>query len=490
MSKPWRTIRARATGSRQAVSCAQVPGRARPRTRPIPHPAPAVLRPAALLLTSLFLVLALGACGPESLEAGEEANALAEGTAPDEGADESAATGGGSEERPPSEGVSGGRDVVRETLVVVEPLTVGPIAEQVVVSAKVEARRAVEVFPKLSNLPVTAVLVEEGQRVAAGDVLLRLYDTELRLAEQTARTSLAEARKTVERDTLKLEEQVQRIARAQRQAAKAEADLLRLEGLVADGLVNVQEVDDARLAAGTAEDDLELARFSHDDAELALALSELRAEQAAIDHERALTDLSHTQVRAPIDGVVATREVEVGSLSSMSTAAFRVVDVDDLMLDLRVPQDALGRLAASQTVDVRSVTHPDARFTGTVRMVNPVLDQATGTVHTLVDLAPAEGLVPGLFCEARIITASREQAVLVDKRAVLYEDDQPVVFALDEDGGTVRKLAFEAGAATPGAIEMRADLDGQPVDPSLRVVVVGQESLKDGGRVRVQEEAY
>ena len=54
----------------------------------------------------------------------------------------------------------------------------------------------------------------------------------------------------------------------------------------------------------------------------------------------------------------------------------------------------------------------------------------------------------------------------------------------------MRKLAFQAGAATATAIEIRAALDGRPVSPGLRVVVVGQESLKDGSRVRVQEAAY
>ncbi|MFT7464720.1 MAG: RND family efflux transporter MFP subunit, partial [Pseudohongiellaceae bacterium] len=378
----------------------------------------------------------------------------------------------------------------RETLVVVESLTVGPIRDEVVVSAKVEARHSAQVFPKLSGLPLTSVSVDEGDLVASGDTLMVLYDTELRLAEKTASIREQEAQKEMQRESLKLAEQDKRILRAERQAEKAQDDLTRLEKLVADGLVNLQQVEDARLAAGTAADDLDLAHFSRDDGKMALALAGLRASQAEVDSARARSDLTHTIVNAPISGIIAERNVYEGELSSMSMVSFVIVNVDELLLNLRVAQDSVNRLAAGQAVEVRSVTQPDTQFHGVVRTVSPVLDKVTGTVHTIVDLISAPALMPGLFCEARIITSARNEALLIDKRAVLYEDDQPIFFCLGEGGETVRKVAFLAGAATPTRIEVLSQLDGSPVDPALRVVVVGQESLKDGASVRVRETAY
>lgn len=440
----------------------------------------------ALLLLAI-LSLALGACQPMADMEGDDASAD-ESTAA--ASTDSAGTDAAADDSPPTSGVSGGRDTVRETLVVVEPLAVGPIRDEVVVSAKVEARHSAQVFPKLSGLPVTSVALDEGDFVTAGDRLMVLYDTELRLAEQTADIREQEAQKEVDREQLKLAEQDKRILRAERQAEKASEDLERLEELVSDGLVNLQEVEDARLAAGTAADDLDLAHFSRDDGQMALALAGLRSAQAKVDSARARTDLSHTIVSAPISGVISERNVQRGELSSLSMAAFVIVNVDELLLNLRVAQDSVRRLQPGQKVEVRSVTQPGTQFEGVVRTVSPVLDKVTGTVHTIVDLDSTEGLVPGLFCEAHIITAARDEALLIDKRAVLYEDDQPIFFCVDETGTTVRKVAFLAGAATATRIELLSQLDGSPIDRDLRVVVVGQESLKDGAQVRVRETAY
>lgn len=432
-----------------------------------------------------LVLLAVTACAPSGGDATATSSTggATTGTSTD-------ATAGGGDGRPPAEGVSGGREAERETLVVVQPLSVGSIRDEIVVSAKVESRMTVSVFPKLSNLPVTEVLVEEGERVRSGDVLMRLFDVDLQLASKTAAASLEEARKEVERQQLSREEEDSRIKRVERLAQKSASDLARLQGLVVDGLVNQQEVDDARLAADQAADDLEAARLAGQGAKIAAELAQIKLKKVQVDAERAASDLSYTIVRSPSDGVVSQRNVEVGELSSLSTPAFVVVDVSQPVLNLRVPQDALGRLAAGQRVEVKAITNADAHFTGVVRTVNPVLDQATGTVHVIVDLDVVPGLVPGLFCEARIVTGERADALLVDKRAVMYDDDQPYFFVMADGENTVRKVLFDDGASTANAIEVVAALDDVALSPDVRVVLVGQESLKDGARVRVREEAY
>jgi len=452
-------------------------------SRPLPQ------RPILRLLLASALLLPPAGCSDSSMADLDEASADAQSEAADEPAADSA-TSSTDDTPAANRSVAGGRDAARETLVVLAPLAVGPIRDEVVVSSKVEARTVVTIFPKLSNLPVTSVRVDEGDHVSAGQVLMTLYDTELSLSEQTAKARLAETSKEVERARHKLKEAEHRISKAERQAQKMRADLARFEGLVADGLVNMQEVADLRLQAETADDDLQLERYAHEDLALAAELADIRTTQAQIDWQRSKSDLSQATVVSPVDGVIASRDVDVGELSATASAAFRVVDLSEPILNLRVPQDALRRLAPGQRVEVSSVTDPGGRYEGTVRTVNPVLDQLTGTVRVIVDLVPQPGLVPGLFCEARIITAARDAALLVDKRAVLYDDDQPVFFALSESGDSVEKVAFEAGASTTKSIEVLARTDGAELPHDLQVVVVGQESLKDGARVKVRETAY
>jgi len=450
-----------------------------------------------LLLVSVFV---LGACSAgesgADVSSGSDDTAAATTEAPPADQSDSSRSGSGARsavgERPPAAGVSGGRDAVRETLVVVQELERGPIRDEVVVSSKVEADVSVQVYPKLTGLPITKVMFDEGDMVQAGDLLMTLYDTDLSLAEQRAQSTFEQKQKEVAREELLLKEGEARIVRSERLERKTTQDLDRLEGLVSDGLVNVQEVEDSKLLAEQAEDDLELMGFARDGLVISADLARIAESQAKIDWERAQADLEETQVRAPISGVVAERTVEEGELSGQAEAAFRLVDLEHPILSLRVPQDTLGRMREGQAVEVRSVTADKALFHGVVRRVNPVLDRMTGTVSVIVDLKPEPRLLPGLFCEARIVTAARDAALLIDKRAVRYEDDQPVFFALNEDDGgkSVAMIPFKAGASTSTSIEILSDMDGEPISDGLRVVIVGHENLKDGARVRVQEDPY
>jgi len=289
-----------------------------------------------------------------------------------------------------------------------------------------------------------------------------------------------------------LQEDTRRVETAERAALREGADFARLEGL--GDLVTDQEVDNARVAAEDAQDNLELAVFARQNTEIERELGEISVQRAQIDWTQAITNLGHTSVRAPIAGIVAKRDANVGMLTTMAAAAFVVVDTTDLVLNLRIPQDNLLRLQRGQLVEVRSVTGAGTNYAGVVRSVNPVLDETTGTISVVVDLTPAMGLVPGLFCEASIITSAREEALLVSKRAVLYENDQPVIFAVkageEPESESALKIPFVAGATTAGEVEILCDLEGEPISPDLMVIVVGQENLKDGAPITVVEEAF
>ncbi len=417
-----------------------------------------------------WLLVALVLCAPSCADGGD-AGAGATSAAPEA----------------PGHVTSGGRTVERETLVVVEPLRVGPVRDEIVVSAKVATRAPVSVLPNISNLQVTKVFVEAGDAVVQGQVLATLFDLDLRLSAEMADALHDEATGTLAQARLRLEEEAQRVSRAERAAQKTAEDHARLSGL--GDLVNRKEIEDARLASENAADDLQLARFAERGADIAVELALIAQRRAEIEAERARTNLEYTKVRAPQSGVVSQRNIAVGELSSMASPMFVVADTSDLVLNLRVPQDNLLKLKRGQPVEVRAVTRAGSLFHGTVRTVNPVLDETTGTVSVVVDLQPDAGLASGLFCEAHIITAAREDALLVSKRAVLYENDQPVLFALGEEGGA-RKIPFVAGAATPTAVEVLSDLSGARLPADLRVIVVGQENLKDGAPVRVVEEAF
>ncbi len=384
--------------------------------------------------------------------------------------------------------VQGGRAQIQETLVVVAPLTIGSVQEEVVISARVSSRTEVDVFPKLPALPVTEVLQEEGASVKEGDILMLLYDIDLKLLSQAAEAAFDEANRQKKLKGFSIESARTTLTNASRRAAITQRELERLEGL--GDLVTQKEVDVARLASVTGETEVGDATGAVRTREIELELAEIAERRASLEWQRARQDVEATRVRSPADGVVAERNVDPGSLTTQASPAFRVVDTHDLILDLRVPQDNLARLAPGQTVTVTTTSLPGTRYTGIIRSVNPVLDRNTGTVHVRVDLDEDEGLVPGLFCQARIVTESRDGVLLVNKRAVLYDNNQPIIFAVDDEAMVARRIPFVAGASTATDVEIVEVLDGADLAPHHLIVIVGQDDLKGGATVRIVEKAF
>jgi membrane fusion protein (multidrug efflux system) len=136
-------------------------------------------------------------------------------------------------------------------------------------------------------------------------------------------------------------------------------------------------------------------------------------------------------------------------------------------------------VAEKQPVVVTSEFLPDRSFKGWVKRISPVIDPKSGTFKVTVGVRgerPAD-LPPGLFVNVRIITDTRPAAILLPKRAVIYEGGDRYVFAIVNDRAVKRKLV--AGFEDPDMIEALSGFEvGTPV------IVLGQSGLKDGSLVR------
>jgi RND family efflux transporter MFP subunit len=183
---------------------------------------------------------------------------------------------------------------------------------------------------------------------------------------------------------------------------------------------------------------------------------------------------------------VATRGVDPGLQVTPGAELFYVVDPSAVEAVIHVPERSLGRLAEGGEAYVLSEALGSVRFPGQIRLISPVVDPQTGTVKVTVALEMlAEGgakLRPGMFVSVYLITARRESATLVPKRAVVYEDNTPFVFvATDRDGKLIAdkrtvKLGFEQ--------EERMEVV-EGVAPAEKVIVIGHSGLKDGTLVEV-----
>jgi RND family efflux transporter MFP subunit len=127
---------------------------------------------------------------------------------------------------------------------------------------------------------------------------------------------------------------------------------------------------------------------------------------------------------------------------------------------------------------------PGVAFPGTVDRVAPVIDPRSGTVKVTVRVPYREGLRPGMFLDVQLVTAVRQDALLLPKRALLVDQDQAWVYRLKTDG-TVERLLVQPVLEDAIHVEVRPAPAGAGLAPGDRVVIAGQAGLKPGAKVRV-----
>jgi len=384
----------------------------------------------ALVLALVLATSTFQGCSPGDSRADEPADAQEESAqTADSDDDSSSQDGERRRDRRDRDADSEEGDKKPETEAVpveVAELDLGTIESVLRFSTNLEAEREVEVYAEAARR-VEELRVEEGDEVAKGDLLVRLQDDEQRTT----------------------------LAKAKTEHAKAKREYERQRKLFEDELISEQAMNDATY---------EIERL------------ELEVEEA----ERAL---SYTEVRAPISGTVTQRLVNVGDYVTVNQQLFQMVDFDSIVARVFVPEKELPRLKKGLTARVGSPALGEARYNGEVDRISPVVDPRSGTVKVTVDLPRAPGLRPGMYVDVELVTELHDDALLLPKRALVYDSDQIFAFRLgDKDGETTaRRVLVQPVLEDKTHIEVSP---GDGFEPGDRVVIAGQAGLKDGTVVR------
>jgi membrane fusion protein (multidrug efflux system) len=189
--------------------------------------------------------------------------------------------------------------------------------------------------------------------------------------------------------------------------------------------------------------------------------------------------LGYAEVRAPIKGTLTERFVNVGDYVTVNQHLFDIVDFDSIVARVYVPEKELHRLKPGQNARLFAEAAGAEARTGTVDRLAPRVDPKSGIVKVTVAIPRSENLLPGMYVTAEIITEVHEDAVLVPKKALVYDADQIFVFRMKNDD-TVERLLIEAALQDRDNIEPASLLAAGD-----RLVVGGQSSLKDGSIVRL-----
>lgn len=329
-----------------------------------------------------------------------------------------------------------------------------PVAVETAQAAPSELEDAVEVVGTLAAVreadvkteysgTVVEVFVTQWVRVKAGTPLARLDGSEVEAAVRSARAGALQAEVS---------------------ARRAARELERTVRLREAGLATQQQLDEAR----TVE---EAARAGEEAAKGQLAMAETRLAKALI--------------RAPIDGVVALRNVNVGDyVENMGNPApmFRVVDNRRLELTASVPSARMAELKVGQPFAFTSDAFPGRELAGTVSFINPAADEASRTVKVKAEVGNEdESMKAGLFVKGRIVTGRRSGVLVVPRAALVSWDTvtrRAAVFVVE--GGVAKRVVVETGAAPGDGVEVVEGLSA-----GQEVVTRGGFNLRDGDRVLV-----
>jgi len=315
-----------------------------------------------------------------------------------------------------------GEDENKEQAIPVEvtELSRGDIEALLRFSANLEAESQVQVFSQARRL-ITERLVEEGDRVTKGQLLVRLQDDEQRSV----------------------------IEKIKSQLAKEEREYDQQKRLFSQQLISEQQFNDATY-------ELDQLNISLRDAE---------------------RELGYTEVTAPIAGTITARMVSLGDQVQIGQHLFDIIDFDSMVARIFVPEKHLGLLRRGLTARLTAQASAARIYTGTVNRIAPIVDPKSGTVKVTVDVGSQQGLRPGMYVDVDLVTATHNEAVLVPKRAVVYDNDQMFIFRLGDER-RVERIFIEPKLADKFFVE---PFEG--VTAGDQIVVAGQAGLKDGALV-------
>lgn len=331
------------------------------------------------------------------------------------------------------------KPVEASSTLITAPVTRGDVVEAVQATGALEAVTTVQVGTQVSGT-IKSLHADFNSRVRAGQVVAQLEESafEAQVAQATATLTRLQA----ERD------------RARVQVEDMQIKLKRARELSARQLLPASDLDTAESNARQAD--------------AALKSAEAQIVQARASLNQSQVNLGYTTIKAPIDGVVVSRNVDVGQTvaASMQAPTLFVIakDLAEMQVSAAIDESDIGRIRPGQPVTFRVDAYPDDTFTGTVRQVRlqPVVTQNVVSYTTIISVPnPTLRLKPGMTATVTVEIA-RADGVLRLPAAALRFRPTPDLFA---SLGQEPPPGFNGGGRGPGARERGMPAPGGPAAP-------------------------
>ena len=372
-----------------------------------------------------------------------------------------------------------GRNALLGTPVETVEVLRADLVQTVVASGRVMSPRRVRVGAVITGR-VVAIPVTEGQAVKKGAELVLLEDKDVRAALAQAQAGVAQAEAKVR--------QLREVGlpAAQQALLQAEATLTQVRGqfdrtkrLQAQGFVGQSQLDDAQRNLDVAESQARAARVqvetnSTRGSDFAMAMTAL--DQARAAERVAQAKLPDMVVRAPVDGVLISRNVEVGDIVQPGKELFLLAPAGETQVIVQIDERNLSQLSLGQKALGSADAFPGRRFPAELIYINPGIDALRGSVEVRLRApSPPDYLRQDMTVSVDIEVARRAQAVVAPTQAVRDATTaQPWVLAVRN--GRAERVPVKVGLRGDGRLEvLEGATPGDALIPaSLGLITAGQ----------------
>ncbi|MCM0081881.1 efflux RND transporter periplasmic adaptor subunit [Geomonas sp. Red32] len=307
--------------------------------------------------------------------------------------------------------------------------------------------------------------VEEGSVVKKGELLARLESKDVSASRDQAAANLKVAR--------------DQLVQAQLEEKDALTNLQRYKELLSQGIVARSDYDTARL------------RYGRDVAATAAARAAIKAAESALKGAEA--GVEYTEIRAPFDAVVLTKNADVGDIVSplaaqanAKAAVLTLADMSSLEVEADVSEASLAKVKAGEPCEILLDALPDSRFRGELHTIVPTADRSKGSVMVKVRFIDSDKrILPEMsakvaFLERPVEKGGGTPRIAVPPAAVASRGGKSVVFVLS--GDRVAERPVTVGAKIGDLVEVSSGLKA-----GERIAVKPLEKLHDQSRVKVPE---
>ncbi len=373
-------------------------------------------------------------------------------------------------------------------LVQIETVATGQIQRAIELTGEVTPIESIQISSTVEG-PIGYCPWREGDRVEAGQKLIEIHRELYRAEVKAAEAALAVANAKladIEAGTRpeEIEQARQSVREAEQSAAYEKADFDRIAQLVETGTLPGEDLEKARVKLTAAEAKLNAARQQLEMLEAGFTRTAIAVQQATVKEAEARLDLAKARLNecvmaAPFSGTITKVFVRQGDMAVPKTPLLEMADLESLVVRCAVPEAQAGAVRQGMKAEVRLDTLPGRSLSAQVTRVFPELDPRMRTRTIELTVQDDADLAPGMFGRVRLIVESVDDAVTVPIQAVIVTPSGAQVAFITADGKAAQRKV-QTGIEQSGRVQILSGLK-----PGEKVIVAGQEKLKDGADIRL-----